>query len=202
MRLGEKPRTVEQTLWPPPAWQRQLPRFTHEQNGWLYGVWYCGTSFRPARIHGAYPGDFVKRVLALIPPHGLLHLCCGEWHIPGAVNLDLLPRRAMDVQADAEELPFLDQTFENVLIDPPYSAEDATRYGTHRLLSSVAVMREVHRILRPGGSLLWLDEKYPSYRRQEWQLYGLIAVITGFQRRTRVLSFHRKRVRPIGGHAL
>lgn len=188
---GLKPNGIQQVLL---TTQRvnYLPPYTHQENGWLYGVWYCGTPFQRTRIHGAYPANFVKRVLMIISREKLLHLCCGEWHIEGGVNVDLHPRHAVDVQADAEALPFANESFANVLIDPPYSEEDARRYGARRLLSYVAVMKETWRVLRPHGSLLWLDEMYPAYHRKRWALYGLIAVVTGFQRRTRVLAFLRK----------
>lgn len=151
----------QQRLLPLP-WHRQLPRFTHEERGWLYGVWYCGTSFQRGRIYGAYPGNFVQRVLHLIPPDGLLHLCCGEAHIPGAVNLDVQPRRAADILADVEQLPFAAASFSNALIDPPYSEEDATRYGQRRGAPGAAAgrqpalaRREISRLRGRAMGALW-----------------------------------------------
>ncbi len=170
-----------------------LPRFTHYEHGWLYGVWYCGTPYFPARVYGAYPGDFVKRVLTMFPAEGMLHLCCGEAWIQGAVNVDIRHTGAVDIQADAEALPFRDATFQSVLIDPPYSQEDATRYGRMRLIRYSKVMTEARRVLVPGGSLLWLDEKYPAYNSKAWGLYGLVAIVTGFQRRTRILAMLKTR---------
>jgi hypothetical protein len=49
-------------------------------------------------------------------------------------------------------------------------------------------MKEFRRVLRPGGYLGMLHTYYPSYRRKEWKLAGLIAVVTGFQRATRMFS--------------
>jgi tRNA G10 N-methylase Trm11 len=96
------------------------------------------------------------------------------------------------VQANVEQLPFRNETFDVALIDPPYSAEDASRYDVHRLLNSRQTMKEVRRVLTPGGWFLWLDEKYPAYQRDVWRLRGLVAVITGFERRTRLLSMFQK----------
>lgn len=53
-------------------------------------------------------------------------------------------------------------------------------------------MREFGRVLEPGGYLAMLHTYYPSYRRKEWRLEGLIAIVTGFQRATRVLSIFRR----------
>ena len=162
-------------------------KFTHFEHDWIYGVWYCGTSFQKAVYYGQYPATFVKRVRRLFPDE-MLHLCCGRCHIDGAINVDIKSLPEVDVVADAESLPFASASFDSVLIDPPYSEEDASRYGVARLLKPGKVMKEAKRVLRPGGWLLWLDEKYPSYRRAEWRLRGLIGIITGFNRRTRVLA--------------
>lgn len=161
--------------------------FSH---GWVYGMWYCGTPFRKAVYYGQFPSTFVKRVTAMFPPaqHRFLHLCCGRCHIDGAFNVDVKPLPEADVVADAEHLPFGDKTFVVCLIDPPYSQEDASRYGVNRLVSTKKVMAEVRRVLQPDGWFLWLDEKYPSYRKIEWALRGTIGVVTGFERRIRLLS--------------
>lgn len=164
------------------------PPYTATSGKWVWGVWYCGTSFKKATIYGAYPKGFVNRVRMLFPTQQILHLCCGMAHMENAVNVDVRSDVKPNVVADAEALPFAAESFEITLIDPPYTENDAMRYGVSRLLNGRKVMHELERVLRPGGWLLWLDEKYPSYRRGTWQLRGLIAVITGFERRTRVLS--------------
>jgi SAM-dependent methyltransferase len=159
------------------------------EQGWIYGVWYCGTSFQKAIYYGQYPGTFVKRVMSMFQGQDILHLCCGRCHISGAINVDFHPLPEADIVANVESLPFKDNSFDMALIDPPYSDLDAERYKVPRLVSSKKVMRECLRVLRPGGWLLWLDEKYPSYSRHEWALKGLIGIVTGFERRARLLSF-------------
>lgn len=171
-------------------------RYTHWENGWLYGVWYCGTSFQKAIYYGQFPSTFVKRVTTAFPPASVrfLHLCCGRCHIDGAVNVDMMPLPEVDIVGNAEgPLPLGDKTFDVVLIDPPYSEEDSKKYGVPRLVKAGKVMKEAGRLLDDGGWLLWLDEKYPSYRRKEWALTGLIGIVTGFERRSRILSMFRRR---------
>ena len=123
----------------------------------------------------------------------MLHLCCGRCHIPGAVNVDNQPLPEVDIRADAEALPFNERSFDVILVDPPYSEQDADRYKQHRLLGAKRVLSECRRVVTPNGFVLWLDEKYPVYRRSEYQLVGLIAIVTGFERRTRILSMFRNR---------
>lgn len=157
--------------------------------GWIYGVWYCGTSFQKSIYYGQYPSTFVKRIVAMFPDQKLLHLCCGRCHIEGALNVDLHPLPEADLVADVENLPAnLAGLFDVCLIDPPYSEEDASRYKVPRLINARRAMEQIKIALKPGGYLCWLDEKYPSYRRQDWKLVGLIGIVTGFERRTRVLS--------------
>ena len=173
---------VNQLSYPPTI-------YSHE---WIYGLWYCGTSFQKATYYGQYPSTFVKRIRAMFPTERMLHLCCGRCRIIGAVNIDNRSLPEVDVQADVEALPFRDASFSVVLIDPPYSELDAARYKQKRLIRPTVVMQEADRVLTPNGWLLWLDEKYPSYRRSEWRLRGLIGVVTGFERRTRCLSMFQR----------
>lgn len=163
---------------------------------WIYGLWYCGTSFQKAIYYGQFPATFVKRVKAMFPTERMLHLCCGRCRIEGATNVDIMDLPEADLIADAENTGLPSGSFDVVLIDPPYSQEDATRYGVKRLINSRKVMAEAARVLSDDGYLLWLDEKYPAYRRADWELTGLIGVVTGFERRTRVLSMFRKRREP------
>jgi hypothetical protein len=164
-------------------------KFTHLEHDWVYGVWYCGTSFQKAIYHGQYPMTFVKRVLRLFPKCDMLHLCCGRCHIDGALNVDIKSLPEVDLIADVEKkLPRAAKSYDVILIDPPYSQEDSTRYGVPRLVKASKVMKEARRLLRPNGWLLWLDEKFPARRTAEWNLRGLISVVTGPNRRVRVLS--------------
>lgn len=158
--------------------------------GWLYGVWYCSTSFQKAIYYGQYPMTFVKRIEAMFPNSNMLHLCCGRCKIEGAVNVDFHSLPEVDIVANAEELPqeLLQGSFDVVLIDPPYSEQDADRYKVPRLVNAGKVMKQCKMALKKGGYLCWLDEKYPSYRRGDWKLVGLISIVTGFERRVRVLS--------------
>lgn len=162
--------------------------------GWIYGVWYCSTSFQKAVYYGQYPSTFVKRILAMFPESKMLHLCCGRCRIDGAVNVDIHDLPEVDIISDVENLPenLKQAQFDVVLIDPPYSEQDANRYKVPRLINSRKVMIQAKESLKDGGYLLWLDEKYPSYRRNDWQLVGLISIVTGFERRVRVLSIFKK----------
>lgn len=167
---------------------------TFFSHGWIYGVWYCGTSFQKAVYYGQYPVTFTKRVAAMFPGEQMLHLCAGRARIGSAVNVDLHPLPETDLQADVEFLPIRSRSIGVVVIDPPYSEEDATRYKCPRLIRAGGVLEECRRVLVPGGWIAWLDEKYPSYRRKDMRLRGLIGIVTGFERRARLLSLFQTNV--------
>lgn len=160
--------------------------------GWSYGVWYCGTSFTKVKLYGQYPPTFLKRALALFPnAKDILHAPSGSIsNMPkGHVTLDMYEddvRRPM-FKGDCGSMPFKDNSFDLVLSDPPYSEEDSRLYGCAKFPEK-KFMNECRRVLRPVSYLGFLAYHYPSYRRAEWKLEGLFAVVTGFSRRTRIFS--------------
>lgn len=167
-----------------------------EDKGWCYGVWYCGTSFTKTRLYGQYPPTFLKRAIALFPhAKDVLHAPSGQLDgLPcGHVTLDIHNddiRKPMYV-GDCGNMPFNDESFDLILSDPPYSEEDSRLYGCAKFPEK-KFMLESRRVLRPGGYLGFLAYHYPSYRRTEWELKGLFAVVTGFSRRTRMFSVLKK----------
>lgn len=173
-----------------------FPRYpvTVQDKGWVYGVWYCGTSFTKVGFYGAYPPTFLKRAFALFPSaKDILHAPSGTlFDVPG-ITLDSVvgAGRKAQIIGDCGALPFSDESFDLILSDPPYSKADSAKYGCAPFPTR-KFMRESHRILRPGGALGILHVRYPSYKRKEFSLKGLIAVVTGFERATRIFAIFQK----------
>jgi SAM-dependent methyltransferase len=162
---------------------------------WLNGVWLLGNNYKGSGYYGAYPPSYVKRVTALFPdvtPAAWLHLFSGSLDpsVPG-VRVDLRAPgdgvAAASVRATARALPFRDGTFRMVAADPPYSPADAARYGTPPV-HKPAVLREIARVVAPGGFLIWLDTTLPLYRKVEWHHWGMICVQRSTNHRTRLCS--------------
>lgn len=176
---------------------RRYPRIVYDK-GWVYGVWYCGTPWRKATMYGQYPATFRDRAIALFPgARDVLHCPSGALEARlGEVTVDAIgdDGRHPMVVADAEALPFTSSSFDLYLSDPPYTPEDAKVYGT-RPYRLQRAMREAWRVLRPNGYFGLLHLFFPPYRARRnlpaWRHEGLIAVVTGFQRRTRIFSIYR-----------
>jgi len=107
---------------------------------------------RPAKskYKGAFPLHFEKRLLRLYGnPNLILHPFGGmaEFGIRADLKIEVRP----DVLADAHRLPFLSDTFDFVLVDPPYSDEEAQDlYGTAKL-RPLTYIREASRVCKPLG---------------------------------------------------
>lgn len=183
-------------------WNRTFPHYPPivYSHGWVYGVWYCPTSFQRNVLYGQYPLTFLKRVLALypeLPDARMLHCPSGALNgkTPG-VRVDLVHDhvRTPQLRADAKALPFADGSFDVWLSDPPYSDDDGARYGTGTYPQRGA-MAEARRILPIGGHYLLLHTSVPTYRKRlGWRNVGLIGVVTGFCKRMRVLSIFERTV--------
>lgn len=167
--------------------------YTHQAGHWTYGVWHCMPPRGTSRLHGRYPQTYLKRVLALFPDcHTILQCPSGVVTSPGVtVDLSTGQGQCPCVQADATALPFRDKTFDLYIADPPYTSQDAEKYGTP-VFSVHRAMQEAYRVLRRGGYYALLHFSYPAYGKSRWELVGLIGVLMGFQSRIRVLSIFQK----------
>ena len=168
--------------------------YTHQNERWTYGVWYCGTSWTKVRLHGQYPPTFLRRALALFPAaHDVLH--CPSGTLTSHLTVDRIYDgiRVPNIVADAGALPLRSESLDLVLSDPPYTRQDSLKYGCSPFPMR-HFLEESHRVLRVGGCLGMLHTSYPSYARKHWKLCGLIAVVTGFARATRMFSILRKQL--------
>tara|TARA_Y100000004_G_scaffold49875_1_gene54871 strand:+ start:1384 stop:1845 length:462 start_codon:yes stop_codon:yes gene_type:complete len=66
-----------------------------------------------------WPDDITNNVERLLLPGSTLNICAGTNRL-GDVKIDLDPKKADVQKGDMRNLEFKDETFENVIIDPPW----------------------------------------------------------------------------------
>lgn len=174
----------------------KFPRYpmTVSDKGWTYGVWYCSTAWMKTHFHGQYPLTFLKRILALFPKaESILQCPSGTLTGPG-MTVDIVrdKQRRPKVVANADNLPFKAGSFDLQLCDPPYTDTDSSIYGC-KPFPLRGAMREAHRVLRPGGYFVLMHFWYPSFSERDWRLCGLISVVTGANRKPRLVSIFERR---------
>lgn len=164
---------------------------------WLYGIWMIGNDYKnKTAFHGAYPTSYLKRVMSMFPKaESILHLFSGSLPKGNYTRFDLI--QGADVNGDAHKLSgyFAPNSFDLILADPPYSGEDADKYGTPMVNRNV-VVRECYKILQSQGILVWLDCVLPMYRKDEVQLIGTIGLIRSTNHRFRVVSIFKRCANP------
>lgn len=175
----------------------QLPE--DATRGWVYGVWYCGTAYDPVELYGQYPPSFLVRVMAMfpeVPTNEILHCPSGRLGSEHGITVDAAADavRKPSTQANVTALPFANHTFSLILSDPPYT-DDAAKYKKQYGCDAWPMrkaMIEFHRVLKPGGYLGMLHTRYPVFRKANYDIKGLIAVVSGAGRRTRMFSLFER----------
>jgi len=182
-----------------------FPKFPplRSDDRWIDGVWMLGNNYKGSGYYGAYPPGYLKRIEALFPDvrgARVLHPFAGSLRGVHGVRVDVNPANVPDVVADAACLPFPSASFDLVLADPPYSSEDAKRYGT-KMVNRRAVIAELARVTDGDGYLVWLDTVWPMFSKRDWHCFGQIGVVRSTNHRVRLVSlFQRRGVGPSSQH--
>lgn len=162
----------------------------------VYGVWMVGNDYKNlTKFYGAYPRGLLKRYDSMLGwCDKVLHLFSGS--MPQSkkyTRFDMV--QEADIAGDAHDLSkFFDKESLNLCYaDPPYNAKIAgERYGTP-MIKRNTVMQELHKVLIPGGLVVWLDTTFPMFRKVEFQLIGTIGFIRSTNHLVRGIFIFRKR---------
>ena len=171
--------------------------------GMLTGVWMIGSCYKnPNKLYGAYPYGYLDRVHTLFPKaKTVLHAFSGgltieaakECALPG-VEFELVDLKGPEdgrhptYQCSVLNLPASWKgRFDLVLADPPYSTDDAEKYGTP-MPSRAEVCKSLRRVTKKGGDLVWLDQVWPMHSKLDWKLWGTIGLVRSTNHRVRLVS--------------
>lgn len=181
------------------AYAERFPKWPKPRSDdrWIDGVWVMGNDYRnKTRLYGAYPPNYLDRVMALFPDKTrVLHLFAGSLPPGDYTRFDMMrdDLRDPDVQGDAHELSnhFDADAFDLVVADPPYSVEDAVHYGPP-MVNRKKVIHEVAKVTEVGGHLVWLDQVLPMFTKREWNLMGLFGIVRSTNHRIRATSIFER----------
>lgn len=165
-------------------------------NDRIEDLWFLGNDYsNGSSYYGAYPKSYLKRMKVLFTERPLLHLFSGEIRGPmeESWTFDIREESKADWIGDAEKLSQHINTmrFRLIFADPPYSQEDAEHYGT-TLIKRNTVIAECHKILHPGGFLVWLDQVFPMFSKKNWHLAGMIGIVISTNHRFRCATILQK----------
>lgn len=175
-------------------YHKEFPKFPAPRTDkrWLDSIWVLGNDYRGSGYYGAYPPNYLRRILSLFPDaERVLHLFSGSLPEGNYTRFDQKP--PADIVGNAEQLgSYIDRdSFDLILADPPYSVEDAEHYGAP-MVSRNKVLTECAKVLEYGGFLVWLDQVLPMFRKDTLFLCGLIGIVRSTNHRFRVASIFRK----------
>ena len=152
------------------------------------------------RIYGAFPSGFYWRMRAMLPGY-LCHLCSGSLGPAddnNAIFVDKtrpawakVPVDSSFLQGNATRTAFTSEIFDAVMIDPPYSPDDAAEYG-HDYPEPKDLLREAWRIVRPGGRVGFLHYLFPRPPVKDCRLVATISVLMGYGNRVRLFTVFEK----------
>ncbi|MGQ0839237.1 demethylmenaquinone methyltransferase [Actinokineospora sp.] len=115
-----------------------------------------------ARVLDAGPGEKVLDLAAGTAVSTVEYARSGAWCVAADFSLEMLKggagRGVPRVAADAFHLPFADDAFDAVTVS----------FGLRNMYDTVAALREMRRVVRPGGRLVICEVSQPPLRPLRW----------------------------------
>ena len=161
-------------------------------------VWGLG----PPRSNypGAFLTGFVGKVRKRWWGKKRLWLFSGSFKDADGVMVDINPEVKPSIVADCEHLPFKDEMFDFVLLDPPYSEEEAKKLYNMPYINILKVLNEAARVCKSGGYVLLLHRLVPcqhpefNIHAKRLKLEAIIGIYAvGGMSNMRALTVWRKR---------
>ena len=151
-----------------------------------------GRSYNGNGYYGSYPASYLPRLRAMFPDaQKVLHLFSGAIPAGDYARFDLNGQG--DIQGDAHKLSayFKPGSFDLIIADPPYTSEDADKYGVP-MVKRQTVLKEALKVLELGGVMVWLDQVWPNYSKKECALIGTISILISTNHRCRMSYWYMK----------
>lgn len=174
----------------------------------------------PSKVHywGAYPNGFLQRARCLLcrMNEPLLHVCSGKVRDypgygfgPNDKTMDINPLMCPDYCQDAREYwPHRENGLGRscywpaILIDPPYTPEDAEKYQQYvdteglsmkKVLPTAGeLLKQAWKVLMPGGKVGILHQFHPKAPAADARLVACIQVVQGTNQQPRCYTVFEK----------
>ena len=114
---------------------------------------------------GAFPNGFLNWLKKQGWYYGrVCHICSGTLVDSGSYRVDIRPEVKPDLVADGrKDTGIIDETFDVVIIDPPYSLELSKNYGTEKFFGGIdSFTKEAFRIVKNNGLVVTLSYQIPK----------------------------------------
>lgn len=145
-----------------------------------------------SKYKGGFPLHFEENLVKLLGyPELILQPFGGRATV--GLQMDIDPSVKPDIVGDAHQIPFEDDRFDMVILDPPYSQEEAIDlYGTRVPLRPALFKQEAVRVTKPGGWVVIYTDKVPR-RPARCNLTLRIMVVLRSGHSARVCDVFQKR---------
>lgn len=167
-------------------------------------TWYLARS--KVKYYGAYPAGFLERARALLGVHindPVLHVCSGKVRDypykggfgPNDKTVDINPELQPDFIVDVAQsiLPTNgDEDWYAVLADPPYTVDDAEKYGDFKLPSARRCLEQSLDVVDIGARVGVLHVQPPRPPKGV-KYIAQVSVYVGFENVVRSYAVFEKR---------
>jgi len=160
---------------------------------------HCEVLSSPEPCYGRYPKGFLAWALKDAGVRGdrVLHVCSGGMSRAESMQgtrVDIRPAAVPDVIADGRALPFRDDAFEAVFLDPPYAVEYAQSFYGVEYPRPSHLLKEACRVVQPGGVIGILHYLIPMPPVGA-KLVRVVGITQGLGYRIRAWTLYRKEQR-------
>lgn len=156
-------------------------------------TWLCGPPPAVGQMQ-RYPSRFMKNLLNFYPQipkdKTTLHMFSGscEW----GTTTDIRRESGADFISPYDDLPFIDNSFNNVIADPPYANHYANEWHSD-LPKPKSILRSAARVVKPSGLIMILHIiVIPAYKEFNIERIALHPILCGPNNAIRVLNVFRK----------